>query len=85
MRINPMSKRCGKCIIIGLVCLLIVLHHDIWNWENKDPIFGFMPVALAWHAGISIGASLVWYLATRIAWPTFEDDEPISSMTSEDA
>ncbi|MDC0574646.1 DUF3311 domain-containing protein, partial [Pirellulaceae bacterium] len=56
-----------------------------WNWENKDPVFGFMPIALAWHAGISIGASLVWYLATRIAWPTFEDDESTSSITSEDA
>lgn len=63
-----------------LVVLLIVLHHDLWNWDNASLVFGFMPVSLAYHAGISIAASVVWYLATRYAWPeNMESDELIES------
>ena len=39
-----MNKSTGKWIIIGLVILLIILHHDVWNWDNKEPVFGFMPM-----------------------------------------
>ncbi len=70
-----MNKSTGKWIIVGLVILLIVLHHDIWNWDNKEPVFGFMPMALLWQAGISIGAGATWFLATKIAWPDFSEDD----------
>ena len=36
---------------------------------------GFMPVALLWQALISVGAGITWYIATKIAWPVFDDDE----------
>ena len=81
-----MNNRWGKCIIIGLVCLLIVLHHDIWNWENKDPVFGFMPIGLAYHAGFSIVAALWWGAVMSFAWPHHlealaeEQEEPISTQ-----
>ena len=80
-----MNKSKGKWIIFGLICLLIVLHHDIWNWDNKQPIFGFMPVALVWQAGISVAASITWYIATRIAWPTFDDQEAAESELPEES
>ena len=64
----------GTKIIIGLVILLLILHQDNWFWTNDTLVFGFMPIGLLWHAGISIAATLTWALATKIAWP-FEDGE----------
>ena len=69
-----MNNNRGKYIIIGLIILLMILHHDIWNWGKKEPDFGFMPVALLWQALISIGAGITWFIATKIAWPTFEEE-----------
>ena len=74
----------GKFIVIGLVIALIILHHDVWNWDKKDPVMGFMPVALLWQAMISIGAGITWYIATKIAWPVFDDDEsPAAAVVTE--
>ncbi|MCC9644953.1 DUF3311 domain-containing protein [Rhodopirellula sp. JC740] len=65
----------GAMIIAGLVLLLLILHQDNWLWHNDTLLFGFMPIGLAWHAGISIAASFTWFLATRIAWPLDEEGE----------
>ncbi len=62
-----------KYVVWGLVLLLAILHQDFWNWENTNLLFGFMPVALFYHACISLGACATWYLATLYAWPL--DDE----------
>ncbi|MCA9136852.1 MAG: DUF3311 domain-containing protein [Planctomycetales bacterium] len=64
-----------KYLVWGLVLLLVVLHQDIWNWGNDHLMFGFMPVTLAYHAGLSIAASIVWFMATKFAWPLDMDDE----------
>ena len=63
-----------KLLVWGLVVLLVVLHHDLWNWDNDRLVLGFMPVTLAFHAGLSIAASVVWFLATKFAWPADLDD-----------
>ena len=76
-----MNKSNGKLVIICLVILLIILHHDVWNWDNKEPVFGFMPMALLWQAGISIGAGVTWFLATKIAWPDFSEYEEETVVT----
>ena len=76
-----MNKSNGKLVIICLVILLIILHHDVWNWDNKEPVFGFMPMELLWQAGISIGAGVTWFLATKIAWPDFSEDEEETVVT----
>ena len=74
----------GPKIIIALVILLILLHQDVWFWNNKTVLFGFMPITLFWHACISLGASATWYLATKIAWPQeLQEDTTTSSMGSE--
>ncbi len=56
-----------------MVGVLIVLHQDIWLWDNATLLFGFLPVSLAYHMGISIAAGVVWFLATRYAWPVAEE------------
>tara|TARA_Y100001960_G_scaffold275363_1_gene304886 strand:+ start:270 stop:524 length:255 start_codon:yes stop_codon:yes gene_type:complete len=71
-----MHNNQGKYLVSGLVILLIILHQDIWFWESYEPVFGFMPVALLWHAGISVAAGITWFIATRVAWPQFEEIAP---------
>lgn len=56
-------------VVWGLVVLLILLHQDIWFWDNRTLLFGFMPIGLAYHLGISLAAAFTWYLATIYCWP----------------
>lgn len=65
----PGSRSKGPLIILGLVVFLLILHQDNWFWTDGRLVFGFLPVGLFWHALISVGATLTWALATKIAWP----------------
>ena len=68
-----------KYVVWGLVVLLIVLHQDVWLWENDTLVAGFMPITLLYHACISLAAGVTWFLATKFAWPAvLESDEPNS-------
>lgn len=59
-----------KRVVILLLVLVTLLHQDFWLWDRIDPlIFGFLPIGLAYHAGISIAAAGVWALATAFCWP----------------
>jgi len=59
-----------KKVVIVLLVLLSALHQDFWWWDSIDPlVMGFLPVGLAYHAGISLAAAFVWYLATVYCWP----------------
>ncbi|BCX47221.1 hypothetical protein HAHE_11290 [Haloferula helveola] len=49
--------------------LLAILHQDVWNWDNTELVFEFLPVGLAYHAGYSITAALFWWLVSKFAWP----------------
>jgi hypothetical protein len=64
-----------KFVVWGLVLLLVVLHQDVWNWNNDKLVFGFIPMTLAYHACISIAASVVWFIATIVAWPSHLEEE----------
>jgi len=57
-------------IIWILAAALFVLHQDFWNWGNDTLVFGFMPIGLAYHAGFSLAAALVWLGAVKFAWPS---------------
>ncbi|MEM9187438.1 MAG: DUF3311 domain-containing protein [Planctomycetota bacterium] len=56
-------------IVWALVVLLLILHQDLWFWEDDTLVFGFMPIGLFYHACISVAASVTWFLATRHCWP----------------
>lgn len=59
-----------KKLVILLVASLLVLHQDFWFWDDIDPvIFGFLPIGLAYHVGLSIAAAFVWALAAKYCWP----------------
>ena len=63
-----------KLVIWILVAALIIAHHDFWNWEDDQILFGFMPIGLVYHVGISIAAALVWAFACTFAWPKSVDE-----------
>jgi len=67
-----------KNVVWGLVLLLVILHQDNWLWDNPKLVFGFMPITLLFHAGISVAAGITWYLATIYCWPKVlqEDEQP---------
>lgn len=70
-----------KRIVWGLIAALIILHQDNWLWDDGALVFGFFPVALLYHAGISVAAAITWYLATQFAWP---DDLETAALTEQE-
>ena len=52
-----------------LVLILVILHQDFWNWNSDTLVFGFIPIGLFYHIGISLAAGFVWWLACTFAWP----------------
>lgn len=58
--------------IIALVVFIIlaILHQDVWNWDNANLVFGFLPVGLAYHAAYSLVAATFWAIVMKVAWPT---------------
>ena len=73
-------------LVWGLVILLAILHYDFWYWEDEHLVLGFMPVGLAYHAGLSLVAALAWALVIHHAWPdeveewAAEGGEPIRTV-----
>ncbi len=57
-------------VIIGVAAVVLgILHQDFWWWEDTSLVFGFLPVGLAYHAGFSVAAALLWAAAVKFAWP----------------
>ncbi len=71
-------------VVIFLILALAVLHHDFWWWNDAETlVFGFLPIGLAYHAGVSLVAGGLWALAVRYCWPCgLDDDESEESVSS---
>ncbi len=75
-----------KTVVYVIFVLLLAVHHDVWNWQRHDLVFGFLPVGLAHHVGISLSAAVLWGLAVCFAWPKDVDlleELPVSEPTAE--
>lgn len=71
-----------RVVVYGIVVVLMILHHDVWNWHRYEPlVFGVIPIGLAHHVGISLAAGVVWFLAVNFAWP--RDVEQIEREAAE--
>ena len=71
-------------VVWGLVVLLIILHQDVWFWDDQTLLFGFLPIGLAYHAGISMAAAFTWFLATIFCWPAeIEEVTPVATEMQE--
>lgn len=69
-----------KRLVYALIVLLAILHQDFWWWDRIDPLlFGFIPIGLAYQAGISIAAAILWAMAVKYCWPVkLEDDSRVA-------
>jgi hypothetical protein len=56
-------------LFLVIFIALGVLHQDVWNWDNADLVFGFMPVGLAYHAAYSLIAAAFWAVVMKFSWP----------------
>ncbi len=63
-----------KLLVYALIVLLAIVHQDYWWWDRIDPlVFGFVPIGLAYHAGVSIVAAILWAMAVKYCWPADAD------------
>ncbi len=62
-----------------LVGLLIVLHQMDWHFAADALLFDRVPMALAYHALISILSAFAWYFVVQNCWPT--DAEVLETPT----
>ena len=54
-----------------VTALVYLLHQDFWFWRSARPlVFGFLPVGLAYHAGYTLGISLLMLYFVRHHWPS---------------
>lgn len=53
-----------------LAAALLVLHQDVWFWDDRTLVFGFMPIGMFYHAMFSIAAACLWAAAVKWAWPS---------------
>ncbi len=77
------KMRSGPLLIALLVVVMLILHQDNWNWIDDTLVFDFMPVGLYYHARLSLFATLVWFLATQIAWPVELIEETKAAIEQE--
>ena len=59
----------SRSMTLALVVVLAILHQDAWNWNDATLVGGWLPMGLAWHAGFSVVASVVWGGVVLFAWP----------------
>ena len=70
-------------LVFGLIVVLAVLHQDYWWWDSIDPLVaGFIPIGLAYHAGVSVVAALLWAMAIKFCWPDHLEDDMESGDTT---
>lgn len=79
-----MNYRRNRAIMWLSFVVLVVLHHDWWFWSDARLAFGFVPIGLAYHVGISLAAAALWGWAAWNAWPPEleDDDEPQAAAHS---
>jgi len=63
-----------RYIVYAAAVAVAILHQDVWFWNDRTLLFGFMPIGLAYHAAFSVAAACVWALAIGYAWPSTLED-----------
>ena len=71
-----------KFVVWGILFGLIVLHQSGIAADDTTLVFGFLPIGLLFHAGISIGAAIIWVLATKYVWPHGLEPSPTTSAAN---
>lgn len=71
-----------KRFVYGMIVLLAIVHQDFWWWDQIDPlVFGFIPIGLAYQAGVSVVAAILWAMAVKHCWPAGLEEDTTPSET----
>lgn len=63
-------------LLFVAIAALYALHQDVWFWRSARPLlFGFLPVALWYHAAFCLAAALLMWALTKLAWPSHLEEE----------
>ena len=68
------NRKSRTALVVALFLILLVLHQDIWFWDNESMVLGFMPMGLFYHALYSVCCGLLGLIAIKLAWPVEESD-----------
>lgn len=61
-------------ILYIVLFLLILLHNDIWFWNDARLVSG-IPIGLLYHIAFCVAAALLMVLLVNFAWPKLEVKE----------
>jgi hypothetical protein len=66
-----------RAVLFGsAIAVLYALHQDVWLWDAARPlVFGFLPVALAYHAAYCLAVAVLMWALTRWCWPGHLDED----------
>ena len=63
-----------KWVVYSLLIILAIAHQDFWWWDDSETlVLGFLPIGLAYHAAVSVMATVLWAAAVRYCWPSDVD------------
>jgi Protein of unknown function (DUF3311) len=63
-------------VLAAALVSLYALHQDVWFWRTAHPlVFGFLPVALAYHAAYCVASTALMWALTTFAWPRHLEEE----------
>ena len=85
---NGTDRPSAAWIIWIAVIVLGLAHQDVWFWDDRTLVLGFLPIGLAYHAAFSLVAAGLWLCAVKLAWPRHveewadEVDEPAAGGES---
>ncbi len=58
-------------ILYIVLFLLILLHNDIWFWNDARLVSG-IPIGLLYHIAFCVAAALLMVLLVNFAWPRLD-------------
>ena len=70
-----------KWLVTIMIIVMVVLHQDVWLWNDPRLVFGFVPVGLAYHAAYSVLAAVVMAIIVKLAWPRHLERDRRSSKS----
>ena len=65
-------------LLYGALLLLFVVRNDLWWWDTDQTLLG-LPIGLTWHILLCLGATGVFALLVREAWPEGLEDDSAES------
>ena len=63
-----MSRSTIRGLLYAGVVLMLLLHNDLWNWDDPTLVLG-LPVGLTYHIAFCVMASALMFLLVKLAWP----------------